>query len=403
VNPGHFFALPQSPQLFKQLYMVAGYERYYQICRCFRDEDLRADRQPEFTQIDIEMTFATQPLVIELAEGLARAMWRDVLGVELGEIPQLSYAEALARFGVDNPDLRFGLELSDVTDLLSGSESSVILAGLDNGGIAKAMRLEGRADEVSRKVIDAWTKFVRQYGLGGLLWGKVGEDGWSGPMNKLLSDGERADLSERLGAAVGDVLLLGVGPAGKVNPGLGRLRGKLGKDLGLVKEGDFAFCWVVDFPAFERDEDNDRWAACHHPFTKPKDEHISLMAEGRCGEVYSDAYDLVCNGYEIAGGSIRIHDPKVQAMVFEALGMAEEEAEARFGFLLDALRSGAPPHGGLAFGFDRCIMLLAGTENIRDVIAFPKTTSAQDLMSGAPSAVDPTQLRELSVANIKGS
>ena len=400
VHSGYWYALPQSPQIFKQILMVAGLDRYFQIVKCFRDEDLRADRQPEFTQIDIEMSFATQAMVVELAEGVIRAMWQDVIGHDIGEVPKITYDEAMARFGVDNPDTRFGLEHVLATDLLADSESNVVNGGLADGGIAKAMILKNRAGEVSRKVIDGWTKFVRQYGMGGLLWGKVNPDGWSGPMGKLLSESERAALGERLGAEAGDVLLMGLGPAAKVNAGLGRLRGKLGKDLGMTKPGQYAFCWVVDFPAFERDEEGGRWVACHHPFTKPKDEHLALLAEDRHGEVYSDAYDLVCNGYEIGGGSIRIHDPAVQATVFTALGLSDEEAQEKFGFLLDALRSGAPPHGGLAFGFDRCIMLLAQTENIRDVIAFPKTTSAQDLMSGAPSAVDPHQLAELNVKNL---
>ncbi len=397
VHPGQWYALPQSPQIFKQILMVAGMDRYFQIVKCFRDEDLRADRQPEFTQIDIELSFATQDLVIELAEGVARAMWREVLGRDIGEVPRLSYAEAIARFGVDNPDLRFGLEHRDVTDLLSASTSRVILGGLADGGIAKAMNAKGAAAGSSRRIIEGWTKFVRQYGMGGLLWAKVGDGGWSGPMNKLLSEGERAALGERLGAEPGDLLLLGVGAPGVVHPGLGRLRCRLGRELDLIAPGDCAFAWVIDFPAFERDDEAGRWVACHHPFTKPKDAHIPLLSQGRHGEVYSDAYDLVCNGYEIAGGSIRIHDPEVQSAVFEALGLSEQEAQEKFGFLLDALRSGAPPHGGIAFGFDRCVMLLAGTENIRDVIAFPKTTSAQDLMSGAPSGVDAGQLAELSV------
>ncbi len=399
VHPGQWYALPQSPQIFKQILMVAGLDRYFQIVKCFRDEDLRADRQPEFTQIDIELSFATQDLVIELAEGVVRAMWQAVLGRDIGEVPRLSYAEAIARFGVDNPDLRFGLEHRDVTELLSASASQVIQGGLTGGGIAKAMNAKGAAAGSSRRVIEGWTKFVRQYGMGGLLWAKVKDDGWSGPMGKLLSEGERAALGEHLGAEPGDLLLLGVGAPGVVNPGMGRLRGRLGRELDLIDPGDYAFAWVVDFPAFERDEEAGRWVACHHPFTKPKEEHIPLLAQGRHGEVYSDAYDLVCNGYEIAGGSIRIHDPEVQSAVFEALGLSEQEAQEKFGFLLDALRSGAPPHGGIAFGFDRCVMLLAGTENIRDVIAFPKTTSAQDLMSGAPSGVDAGQLTELSVAS----
>ena len=403
VHPGQWYALPQSPQIFKQIRMIAGMDRYFQIVKCFRDEDLRADRQPEFTQIDIEMSFATQAMAIELGNGVLRAMWRDVLGIEIGEIPLITYTEAMRRYGVDNPDCRFGLEHSVVTDLLSGSASSVVQGGLADGGIAKAMILKGRAATCSRKVIDGWTKFVRNYGMGGLLWGKVavspeGGLGWSGPAKKLLSDEERAAVSERLGGAeAGDIVLLGLGPASKVNAGLGRLRGKLGRDFELCQPGDFAFRWVVDFPAFDYDEDEDRWVACHHPFTKPKDEHVDLLGTERAGEILSDAYDLVCNGYEIAGGSIRIHDSDVQSRVFRLLGIGEEEARIKFGFLLDALSYGAPPHGGIAFGLDRLVMHIVGTDNIRDVIAFPKTQSGGDLMIDAPSAIDDAQLVELNV------
>ncbi|MCB9793944.1 MAG: aspartate--tRNA ligase [Alphaproteobacteria bacterium] len=400
VHPGFWYALPQSPQIFKQILMIGGMDRYFQIVKCFRDEDLRADRQPEFTQIDIEMSFPTADTVMELSEGIVRAMFQEVRGLDIGVVPRLSYAEAMARFGVDNPDLRFGMEHVNLSSLLQGNESRVIGPALAEGGIAKGMNLKGGADKASRKVIDGWTEFVRRYGLGGLLYAKVGEDGWSGPGAKLLSAEEQASVGEALAAEPGDLLLMGVGPGDRVNAGLGRLRGHLGKELGL-HERAFAFCWVTDFPGFEYDEEAGRWVAMHHPFTSPKKEHQAWLNTERMGEVLSDAYDLVCNGYEIAGGSIRIHDPTVQGAVFSALGIGPEEAEARFGFLLDALRHGPPPHGGIALGFDRCVMLLVGTENIRDVIAFPKTTKAQDLMSGAPSPVDSQQLDELRVANVK--
>ena len=399
VHPGQWYALPQSPQIFKQILMVSGMDRYFQIVKCFRDEDLRADRQPEFTQIDIEMCFATSDMVMELSEGLLRAMWRDVLGVEIESIPRIPYAEAMRRFGVDSPDTRFGMEHVLLTETLAGSESNVIQGGLAEGGIAKGMNVKGAASEVSRKGIDAWTEFVRRYGMGGLLWGKLNEEGMSGPMGKLLSDSEREAVCEALGAETGDLLLLGVGAASKVHAGLGRLRAHIGKERGLTEETRFAFCWVVDFPALEWDEDAGRWTSPHHPFTSPKPEHVALLGTDRQGEILSDAYDLVCNGNEIAGGSIRIHSPDTQSKIFEALGLSEEEAQDKFGFLLSALSHGAPPHGGIAFGFDRNVMLLAGTENIRDVIAFPKTTSAQCLMSEAPSGVDAEQLVELSVVN----
>lgn len=399
VHPGQWFALPQSPQLFKQLLMVGGLDRYFQIVKCFRDEDLRADRQPEFTQIDIEMSFPVRETVMEVSEGVLRAMFRDVRGVEIAEIPRLSYVDAITRFGVDAPDTRFGMEHSTLTELLAHNSSTVIAGGLAEGGIAKGMNVKGAGEKVSRKGIEAWTEFVKRYGMGGLLWGKLGAEGWSGPLGKLLSEGEREAVGQTLGAELGDLLLVGVGKAGHVNPGMGRLRAHIGRELQL-HEVEFSFCWVTDFPSFEWDEESGRWVAMHHPFTSPRPEHIHLMGTGREGEVYANAYDLVCNGYEIAGGSIRIHDPDVQSKVFSALGIHPEEAEARFGFLLDALRHGAPPHGGIAFGFDRCVMLLAGTENIREVIAFPKTAKAQDLMAGAPSPVDDKQLRELHVRNV---
>ncbi len=401
VHEGQWYALPQSPQLFKQILMISGFDRYFQIVKCFRDEDLRADRQPEFTQIDIEMTFPVRETVMEVAEGVARNMWQDVLGRDIGAIPRLSYDESMRRFGVDAPDIRFGLEHSVVTSELAGSESQVIQGGLVDGGIAKAFAIPGGASKASRKVLDRWTQFVRRYGMGGLLWGKLVDGAWSGPMGKLLSDDERSAVASATGASDGDLVLLGVGPAARVHAGLGKLRASLGKELELIEPGVFAFCWVVDFPSFEWDEDAERYFACHHPFTSPRPEHRHLLAHPeRLGEVYADAYDLVCNGYEIAGGSIRIHDQELQGHVFKALGLSEEEAEEKFGFLLEALQHGAPPHGGIAFGFDRCVMLLAGTENIRDVIAFPKTASAQDLMSGAPSSVDADQLAEVHVRNV---
>ncbi len=394
IHPGAWYALPQSPQIFKQLLMVSGFDRYFQFCRCFRDEDLRADRQPEFTQIDIEISFATTDLVMELCGDLIRHVWAETIGHEVGEIPVLTYAEAMARFGVDNPDLRFGLEHQTLDWSASGFR--VISAALQGGGIVKAFVVPEAAGSTSRKVLDRWTAFVRRYRLGGLLWGKVKADGaWSGPLGKV----EAALRAQITGVNPGDLVLVGAGPAAAVNAGLGRLRAHVARERGVIPEGAFEFCWITQFPAFEWDEDAERWTAVHHPFTSPTPEDTALLGTGREGEILSDAYDVVCNGHEIGGGSIRIHDPDVQAKVFTALGLSAEEAREKFGFLLDALQTGAPPHGGIAMGFDRWMMLLSGTENIRDVIAFPKTTSAQDLMSGAPSRVDGGQLAELSVRN----
>jgi aspartyl-tRNA synthetase len=397
VHAGQWYALPQSPQIFKQILMVAGMDRYFQIVKCFRDEDLRADRQPEFTQIDVEVSFATREVIMELGTQLVQALWKELRGVDVGEIPVMSYADAIDRYGIDAPDLRFGMELFTVTSALASSEFGVVRGALDAGGIAKGFVVKGGAEGVSRKQLDAWTLFVKRYGLGGILWGKLGAEGWSGPLSKL-SAAELDAIVTTGAASAGDLVVLGAGPAEHVNPGLGRLRAAVAKELGLVKPG-FVFTWVVDFPSFEKDPESGRWMAVHHPFTSPRPEHIGYLAEGRQGEMLANAYDIVCNGYEIGGGSIRIHDPEVQAQVFSAIGLSDEEAQQKFGFLLDALRHGAPPHGGIAFGFDRISMLLAGTENIRDVIAFPKTTSAQDLMSGAPSPVDPKQLGELHVRN----
>lgn len=397
VHPGEWYALPQSPQIFKQLLMVAGMDRYFQIVKCFRDEDLRADRQPEFTQIDIEMTFATREMVMEVAEEVVRQMWRDI-GVEIPPISVISYAEAIARFGLDSPDTRYGMELCDVSDILRGTGFGVVGGALDAGGIAKAFVVQGGGEGVSRKQLDAWSLFVKKYGLGGVLYGKVGAP-WTGPMAKIEQDKLDA-VAAATGAVVGDLVLIGAGKAEHVNPGLGRLRVAAAKELGLVPAG-FSFVWVVDFPCFEWDADNNRWAAVHHPFTSPRPEWLPMLGTDRAGEMLANAYDLVCNGYELGGGSIRIHDPEVQSKVFSALGISIEEARQKFGFLLDALTFGAPPHGGLAFGLDRIVMLLCGTENIREVIAFPKSTSAQDLMSGAPSPVDAKQLVELHVRNVE--
>jgi aspartyl-tRNA synthetase len=399
VHPGQWYALPQSPQIFKQLLMVSGFDRYFQIAKCFRDEDLRADRQPEFTQIDMELSFVTSDMVIELCSDMIRHVWQQARGHAVGEIPRMTYAEAMRRFGVDAPDIRFGLEHTTLD--WSSTSFKVVGDALAAGGICKAMVVPGAAESTSRKQLDEHTLFVKRYRLGGLLWGKVSGDpslaaSWSGPLSKV-----EIDLLQQIpDVSSGDLVLVGAGPKAHVHAGLGRLRAHIARQRGLVPEGTFAFCWVTDFPAFEWDEDNARWVAMHHPFTSPVAAHIDLLGTDRMGEVLSDAYDIVCNGYEIGGGSIRIHDSAVQSKVFAALGLSPEDAQSKFGFLLDALQFGAPPHGGLAMGFDRWIMLLAGTENIREVIAFPKTASAQDIMADAPNVVDPAQLTELHVKNV---
>ena len=393
VHPGEWYALPQSPQIFKQILMIGGMDRYFQLCRCFRDEDLRADRQPEFTQIDIEMSFVTQDMIIKLSNGMIRETWKRVIGVEVGEIPTITYAESIERFGVDNPDMRFGMEL--FTADWGSSEFVVVSNPIKDGGAVRGIVVKGGA-EISRKIVDKeWVEFVRNYRLGGLLWGKYQNGAWSGSLKKV----EPALLEQLPGVEDGDLVLIGAGPKTHVNTAIGRLRAHVAKQQNIIPADSFAFVWVTDFPAFEHDEDNDRWVSVHHPFTKPLDEHIEWLGTDKMGDILSDAYDIVCNGYEIGGGSIRIHNAEVQAKVFDALGLSKEEARNKFGFLIDALQYGAPPHGGLAMGFDRWTMLLAGTENIRDVIAFPKTTKAQDLMAEAPNTVAIEQLQELYVMN----
>ncbi|SMP04311.1 aspartyl-tRNA synthetase [Desulfurobacterium pacificum] len=396
IYPGKFYALPQSPQLFKQILMVAGIDRYYQIARCFRDEDLRADRQPEFTQIDFEMSFVKERDVMNVAEKLLRKLYKEFLGIEIGEIPVMSYDEAMERFGTDRPDTRFGLELKDITDIAANCNFKVFRTVAENGGIVKAINFKGGA-KLSRKEIDDLTKFVGVYGAKGLAWIKVLPEGLQSPIVKFFTEGEMNKILERLEAEVGDILFFVADKKDVVNAALSNLRLKLGKMVGLIDESRVDVLWVVDFPMFEWNEDENRWEALHHPFTSPKEEDIEKLLDNPA-EARARAYDMVLNGVEIGGGSIRIHREDVQEKVFKVIGLSEEEAKERFGFLLDALKYGAPPHGGMAFGLDRLCAIMRGEESIRDVIAFPKTQRGQCLLTGAPDTVRPEQLSELHIS-----
>ncbi|MCB9506199.1 MAG: aspartate--tRNA ligase [Myxococcales bacterium] len=400
VHPGEFYALPQSPQLFKQLYMISGYDRYFQICRCFRDEDLRADRQPEFTQIDIEMSFIDRDDIYAVCDKLVARIMREVHGVELQlPLPRMSYDEAMARFGVDAPDLRYGLELSDVSDLVAGSSFSVFSDAVAAGGQVKAIVVPGGAD-LSRKQLDELTEVAKRYGAKGLAWAKGSAEGWTGPVAKFFDADAQRTINERLGAGADDAIVWVADRTPVVAAALGNVRKHLARSRGLIPAGVYKFTWVVDFPLLEFDADQNRWFAMHHPFTSPRNEDIPLL-DTDPGAVKARAYDLVLNGHELGGGSIRIHDQDLQSKMFELLGIGAEEAELKFGFLLNALRHGAPPHGGLAFGLDRIVMLLSGAESLRDVIAFPKTASASCLMTRAPSPVDAGQLAELGIRTLK--
>ncbi len=393
VSQGSFYALPQSPQLFKQLLMMSGFDRYYQIVKCFRDEDLRADRQPEFTQIDIEMSFVDEQQIQDMAEGLIQTMFKETIGVDLPRpFPCMTYHEAIRDYGLDKPDVRFGLKLQDVSDIFANGEFKVF----SKAGLVKCMKVGGGA-ALSRKEIDGYTKYVEIYGSKGLAWIKVKEDGeWQSPIVKFFSEAESAALKEIMNAQPGDILFFQAGQASIVNTALGSLRVKMGERFGFIEENTFAPVWVTDFPLLEWDEEEKRFTAMHHPFTAAQPGQLDELKD-KPGQALSRAYDLVMNGQEVGGGSIRIHAVQEQLAMFKVLGISDEEADAKFGFLLEALKFGAPPHGGIAFGLDRLIMVLTGAASIRDVIAFPKTQKAICLMTDAPSKVPTKQLRELGV------
>ena len=396
VNKGKFYALPQSPQIFKQLLMVGGIGRYFQIAKCFRDEDLRADRQPEFTQIDIEMSFVSENDVMDLAERLVAYVFKEIKGIDI-KLPlmKMKYDDAIEKYGSDKPDLRFGMEIEDITDIFKNTEIGFFKSNIDNGGIINAIVAKNAASNYSRKEIDKLTDYVKTYKASGLAYLKI-EDEISGSIAKLMSEEEKNNLIDKLALEKGDIVFIISDKKAIVKTALGALRCKLARDLNLIDSSDYKLLWVVDFPSFEWSEENDRFMATHHPFTAPKDEDVDKLLTDKA-HCYSKAYDIVINGYEAGGGSIRIHDESVQEKMFEALELTPEQIKTKFGFFVDALKYGTPPHGGLAFGLDRLTMLLTGTENIRDVIAFPKTASASDLMSECPNVVDDAQLKELGI------
>ncbi len=397
VNPGKFFALPQSPQIFKQLMMVAGADRYYQIARCFRDEDLRADRQPEFTQIDMEMSFVEEEDVLQMVEGMMVKAFESAFGAKLPQpFVRLDYQEAMNRYGSDKPDLRFGMELIDICELAAKSDFKVFSGAIENDGMVKGLLVAGQADKFSRKAIDALTAYVSEYGARGLAWGKVGDEGITGPIGRFYAGEAGEELLAAMGAARGDLMLFVADRPSVVLRALGELRVKLGTDLGLRTPGDFRFAWVTNFPLFLYNEEHGRYDSSHHPFTAPVDWDLSDYSQNT-ESIRSRAYDLVMNGWELGSGSIRIHRREVQERVFSFLGVDEAEQQAKFGFLLEAFRYGAPPHGGIALGVDRLVALALGCESIREVIAFPKTASATDLLCDAPSEVAPEQLADLHI------
>ena len=401
VFPGNFFALPQSPQQYKQLLMLSGFDRYMQVARCFRDEDLRADRQPEFTQIDLEMSFIEPEDVMAIGEGFIRDVYKRLQNIDIPTpFRRITWHEAMERFGSDKPDLRFGLELVNLSDALKDTEFRVFAGALSAGGSVRGINLKGKADELSRKEIDKLTETLRAYGAQGLAWTRLTSNGESSSYEKFLSEQEAAAVRTALGAETGDVLLLVASPKNSVVfASLGALRCELAKRFGLIDDSKPCLLWVTDFPLFEYDEEENRFVAMHHPFTAPREQDLDKLTSDP-GSVCAKAYDMVLNGNEIGGGSIRINTPEVQRQMFQALGFTPEQAQQRFGFLIDAFRYGAPPHGGMAFGLDRLVMLMLGCDSIRDVIAFPKVANSSELMSSAPDVVDPKQLAELGLSII---
>lgn len=397
VHPGEFYALPQSPQIYKQLLMLSGMERYYQIVKCFRDEDLRADRQPEFTQIDIEKSFTDQEDIIEMNERLIQHVMKTVKGLDIpAPFPRITFDDAMARYGVDKPDTRFGMELQDLTAFSESVDFKVFKSAVESGGSVKAIVVKDAASDYSRKDIDKLEAFVKNYGAKGLAWMKMNEEGLQGPIAKFFDEDKKSELSELLTLEANDLILFAADKDSVVHASLGNLRNKLAKDLNLIDKGQFNFIWVTDWPLFEYDEELGRYFAAHHPFTSPKAEDIDKL-ESAPHEVKANAYDIVLNGYELGGGSIRINDAELQERMFRVLGFSDEERDSQFGFLIEAFKYGAPPHGGIAYGLDRFVMLLTGSDNIRDVIAFPKTQNASDLMMDAPSDVSKDQLKELHI------
>ncbi|MGB3363991.1 MAG: aspartate--tRNA ligase [Thermodesulfobacteriota bacterium] len=397
LNPGEFYALPQSPQILKQTLMVSGLDRYYQVVRCFRDEDLRADRQPEFTQIDIEMTFINEDDIMNIVEGMLKAIFNEAKGIEIQTpFQRISHEEAMLKYGSDKPDTRFGLELQDVSHIFAESEFKVFSGAIKNGGIIKVLKVEGKAGELSRKEIDDCTEAAKTLGAKGLAWIRVSEGEWQSPIVKFFSDSEKEELQKTLNLNDGDIVFFGADTPHIVNMVLSNLRLSLGERFGMIDHSKFNFLWVEDFPLFDYDHNEKRYVAMHHPFTSPNEEDMHLLDEEK-GKIRSRAYDVVLNGVEIGGGSIRIYRKDIQEKIFKAIGLTMEEAQDKFGFLLEALEFGAPPHGGIALGLDRIIMLIAGAPSIRDVIAFPKTQKGQCPLTEAPSAVDAKQLLELGI------
>ncbi|MBN2123585.1 MAG: aspartate--tRNA ligase [Deltaproteobacteria bacterium] len=398
VNRGLFYALPQSPQLFKQLLMIGGFDRYYQIVRCFRDEDLRADRQPEFTQVDMEMAFTDEEGVMGIVEGMLGGIFREVLDTDISlPIPRMEYREAMDRFGTDRPDCRVGMELGDLTEIAGRSEFRIFQEAIRSGGVVKAINVKKAGSEFSRKVLDELARVTTDHGAKGLAWAKVTEEGWQSSLNKFFRDPDRIEINRIMAGEPGDLLLIVSDRIGIANQALGALRLEVARRLNMLRKTDYALLWVTRFPLLEYDEEEGRWVAVHHPFTSPLDEDLPHLAH-HPEKVRARAYDIVLNGSEIGGGSVRIHNTALQEEMFKNLGISKEDAEKKFGFLLEALRYGAPPHAGIALGFDRLVAILTGVDSIREVIAFPKTASATCLLTEAPSGVDPQQLQELGLS-----